>query len=369
MSEAGIATAQEELQPNGKRKTIQIVVLLLFVVGACVGGFLWWKDLKTSITTDNAKVSGDIVDISPKISGRLEQLRIEEGQYVNAGQIVAQLDNAQYKINVEQTRAALDLATANYKKLPNDIKSLQASVDKAQQTMVAYQASVKAAKITLSDAQRVLKENEGLFKEGAISKEALESYRSKYVGAQASLEAAEANVASAAAGLRDSQAKLDSTNNTGAEIYLAQMKQAQAAYDNAVLTLNNSIIKTPISGNVVRLAVQVGENVSAGQTVITVSDLDKTWVTANIEEKKIGRIKVGQDVDVTVDSYPGIKFPGQVVEVGDATQATFALIPTENTSGNYTKVSQRLSVKIEVDRKDQVLKPGMSAVVKIHTVK
>jgi membrane fusion protein (multidrug efflux system) len=167
--------------------------------------------------------------------------------------------------------------------------------------------------------------------------------------------------------LVDSQAKLNSEDKTGDAIYLAQLQQAQAAFDTAQLNLTNSVIKAPVNGTVVQVAVKVGENVTAGQTILSISDLDNTWISANIEEDKYGRLQVGQAVQVQIDAYPGTTFSGQVSELGGAAQSTFALIPTTNTAGNYTKVTQYFSCKITVDKKGLVLKPGMSTVINIHT--
>ncbi|MDD3364538.1 MAG: HlyD family secretion protein [Syntrophomonas sp.] len=352
-------------QSNGK--IIKIVVLLAVLLGGMVGGYIWWNNLRTSISTDNAKVVGDIVDISPKVAGRLEELSVQEGAYVEAGQIVAVLDNAQYKINLNQAKASLDISKANYDKLPDDLKSTQATVEKSRNNILTSQAQVKSSEVAVADAKRNLAQNESLFQNESISKEVLETSRSSYAKAQATLEASQATVMANQAALQESQAKMDSLDKTGAAIYLAQLEQAQATYDNAQLALTNSIIKAPISGTVVRLALQVGENVSPGQTIITISNLDTTWISANIEEDKSSRVKVGQDVDVKIDSFPGILFAGKVSELGGATQSTFALISSENSSGNYTKVTQRFSFKITVDKKGLVFKPGMSAVIKIHT--
>ena len=115
------------------------------------------------------------------------------------------------------------------------------------------------------------------------------------------------------------------------------------------------------------MVVQAGENVTSGQTIISICNLDETWISANIEEKKIARIKLGQKVEIRIDSYPGEVIPGRVDAVGNAAQSVFALISSESTSGNYTKVTQRLTIKIKpLDRK-LVLKPGMSAQIKIYT--
>lgn len=146
------------------------------------------------------------------------------------------------------------------------------------------------------------------------------------------------------------------------------MKQAQAAYDNAKLNYENSFIYATISGTVVRVPATIGENLSPGQPILSISDLNASWVVANIEETNYGRLHVGQKVDVRIDAYPGKVFAGKVTDVGGVTQSTFSLIPTQNDSGNFTKVTQRMPVKIEVNKEGLVLKPGMSAVIKIHTV-
>lgn len=367
MEEGQASATQKYSQLHGNGRMIKIAALFTLLAVGIIGGYYWWNNLRTSISTDNAKVVGDIVDISPKVAGRLEEVLVQEGANVQAGQIVAVLDNTQAKINLNQAKAAFELSQANFDKLPDDLKSAQANVEKSRNNTLASQAQVKLAEVALADAKRNLAQNELLYQNGGTSKEALEASRSAFTKAEVTLEAMQTAVMANQAALQESQAKMDSLDKTGAAIYLAQLQQAQAAYDNAQLALTNSIIKSPISGTVVRLALQVGENVALNQTILTISNLDTTWISANIEEGKSSRIKVGQDVDVKIDSFPGILFAGKVSEVGGATQSTFALIPSENSSGNYTKVTQRFPCKITVDKKGMVLKPGMSAVIKIHT--
>ncbi|HWP98773.1 MAG TPA: efflux RND transporter periplasmic adaptor subunit [Syntrophomonadaceae bacterium] len=153
------------------------------------------------------------------------------------------------------------------------------------------------------------------------------------------LESDQANARLAQATLDDALAKSESTQKASGNIYLAQIEQAQAAYDNAKLAEDNTVILAPVSGIILCIPVVVGENVSAGQTLLTISDHSNTWITANIDEDKFGRIKVGEKAKVEVDAYPGQSFAGEVIETGNATQSTFSLISTENTSGNYTKVT------------------------------
>ncbi len=354
-----------KIKPAIPRNRLVIIVLIIAVLAAA--GLMYWNAVRTTVSTDNAKVTGDLVDVSPKVAGQLQALYVVQGQDVKQGQVLAKLDDSQYKINLQQAQAALDLARANYARLPDDIKSANSTVEKSVSGIAAAEAQYKSAQIQLADAQRQLDHNQSLYASGAISKETLDTIQSNYNKAQAALEAAAATVKTNQQILADAQAKLNSSNNTQAAIYKAQLDQAQAAYNNAKLALDNTTITAVISGTILRIPEVVGENLTAGQTILTISNLNGTWVTANIEEKYYYRIKLGQKVDVSIDAYPGRTFSGIVSETGNATQATFSLISTENASGNYTKVAQRLPVKIKVHDPGKALKPGMSAVVKIHT--
>lgn len=351
------------------KQKLSWLVALVVVLGGITAGAFWWHEMKTYVRTDNAKVAGNIVDVSPKASGRLEKLLVREGEYVKAGQVIAELDNDQYKTAMDQAAASLELARANYERLPEDLKSLAAAVERAQGAQVAAQAQVESARIALEDAKRSLEQNHSLFAAGAVAKESLLAAESRYATCKAALEAAEANAKAAQAAVDDASSKWEAAKKSGVPAGLAQIKQAEAAYRLARLNYENTIIKSPVSGMVLKTSVEVGETVSAGQTLVTVCDLSSTWVAANIDENKVGRIKVGQKVEVRLDAYPGRVFNGKVVEIGGATQSTFALIPTENTSGNYTKVTQRVPVKIAVEGKGVELKPGLSAQVKIRTSK
>jgi multidrug resistance efflux pump len=292
---------------------------------------------------------------------------VKNGQKVTKGQVVAKLDDSQYQINLQQAQAALELAQATYSKLPDDVQSANAAVEKAQTAITAADAQYKTAQMTLADAKRQLDHNKALFDSGAISKEALDAAQSNYDRAAMAVEAADANKKSNNAALADAQTKVNSLNNSQAAIYTAQIKQAQSTYNNAKLAEDNTVIKAEISGTVLRIPVTAGENIIVDQTILTISDLDGAWINANIDEKKSDRVKLGQKVDVRIDAYPGRVFSGKVFEVGNSTQSIFNLIATDNSSGNFTKVTQRLPVKIKVLDKGVVLKPGTSAVVTIHT--
>ncbi len=361
-------TNQGQSASNGSRKRIALAIGALVLLAAIAGGAWYWHELLVTVSTDDAQVAGNIADISPKIAGRLEKIDVSEGDTVTVGQELAELDNAALLVAMSQAEATLELAKANYDKLPDDVKSAQAEADRAGQGLLAAQAQVKADEFSLSDAKRNLDQTNTLYSSGAASQEALDAAQSRYGSAQAKLEADQANVQAAQAALQDAQAKLESVNNTSAASYQAQVKQAQAAYDNAKLNYDESFIYATISGFVVRVPGVVGEYLSPGTPILSISDLQATWVVANVEENDYGRLRLGQRVDVQVDAYPGKVFSGQVIDLGGATQSTFDLIPVEQDTGNFTKIAQRMPVKITVtDKGSYVLMPGMSVEVRIHT--
>ena len=156
---------------------LSLVLILLLAAG---GGLLWWRNLSISISTENAKVTGDIVDISFRLGGQLERILVQEGEQVKAGIILAELDPGQYRLALEQARAGLELAQANYARLPYDLQSLQIGVDKAAVGVNSAMAQVKSSEIAMQDAKRIVDKNEVLAAQGAISQEALESTRSRY---------------------------------------------------------------------------------------------------------------------------------------------------------------------------------------------
>ncbi len=358
---------QEIDQVPGRRRKIGIMIMVALLGLAAIGGLVWREYTGKVVSTDNAKVSGDIVDISSKVSGRLEKIMVEEEQYVEKGQVIAELDLVPLQLALNQNEATLDQARANYDKLPDDLKSADAAVVKAQESLEYYRGLARASEIALQEAKRSFGQNEVLYNSGAISLDSMESSRAKLNSAQAKLESDMANLRVAQAVLDDATAKDDLAQKTSDKIYLAQLKKAQADYDIARYNLDNAAIKAPCAGTVVRIVVQAGENLTSSQTILSICNLEKSYITANVEEKDIARIQSGQTVNISIDAYPDKKFTGKVESVSGAAQSVFSLIPTESTSGNYTKVTQRLPVKIIPDPSDVLLRPGMSAVVKIRT--
>jgi len=356
--------AEAQSKPSRTKFMVVMVVILLAGIGA---GVYWWHLLQTTISTENAKVAADISDISFRAAGRLDRILVRDGEQVQAGQELASLDKEQLRITREQAQAALDIALANYGKLPYDLESKAMAVQKARDQVAIASVSVTTAQTALEDARRLLAKNQELFDSGAISEEALNTAKSNCQKAEAALESARLNWDSYQTSLKDSQQQQAAAGATSEPVLLAGIKQAQAGYDAADYNYNSASLKAPFAGKVVRIAVQAGETVSSGQTVLSLTQGDNTWINANIEENKVNRLQPSQQVDISIDTYPGKVFSGTVESVGEVSQSTFALFSSESTAGSFTKVNQRVPVKISVDTQGLVFRAGTSAQVKIYT--
>ncbi len=330
-----------------KRKLFTAAALL--AAALAVAGGAWWYFAGARVSTDDARVKSNIVNVSTKVPGQLEELTVKEGDRVEAGQVIARIDSKALSIQVEQAQANLAAAQAK-------LASLQAG-NRPQQVAQA-QSSVEQARANLNKAHKDYERVATLYADGALPAQQRDAAHTALQVAQAQYDAATQGLSLAAEGA--SAQDLDYARAT--------VDQAAAALKNARLQLDNSTIVAPSAGVVAQVPVDTGEMVQVGQTVASITDPGASWVEANIEETDVGKVREGQSVDFTVDAYPHRKFRGEVMDIGAATGSQFALLPADNTTGNFTKVTQRITVKIKVvDSGQAVLKPGMSAVVDIRT--
>lgn len=335
---------------ENKQKSNKKLIILAGVVSAvlCIAGGWWWIRSSSLVSTDDARVKSEIVNVSSKVSGQLEQVLVQEGESVSVGQVIAKIDSQALEVQLDQAKANLGAAQAK-------LASIKAG--SRPQELAQSQAAVQQAAANLENARKNEERSASLFDEGALSAQQRDTARTALEVAQAQYHAATEGYSMAAEGA------------TAEDIQYAeaQVAQAAAAVKNAQLQLEHSTVKSPVAGVVAKKTVEEGEIISVGQPLFSITNLDSSWVEANIEENQIGKVQVGQVVDFKIDSYPGKVFKGEVSDVGSATGSQFALLPSDNTSGNFTKVTQRLAVKIKVvDSGELVLKPGMSAVIDIH---
>jgi membrane fusion protein, multidrug efflux system len=288
---------------------------------------------RSHVSTDNAQVDGHIVPILPKVGGFVAEVRTDENQQVRAGDVLVVLDDRDYRARLQQADADLAVALANVSsprrvgQADAAVRQAQANADKAHQDL-----------------------------------ERIRELASQDIASKQQLDAAEANVQSADAALAAAQAAL-----VGAD---ARVASARAQRDQAALNLAYTRLTAPASGVVAKKSVEVGQLVQPGQPLFAVVPLADVWLTANLKETEVANVKPGNPVDFTVDAYGGRHFRGHVESIAPATGARFSMLPPDNATGNFTKVVQRIPVRVRPDGPvdpAHPLRPGMSVVVTIQT--
>ncbi len=332
--------------PNNKKKWM--IAACAFIAIIVIAGGWWWFKTSGVVSTDDAGVTNNIVGISAKVSGQVEELPVQEGDTVQVGQVLAKVDNKAFQIQVEQSQANLAAAQAK-------LDSLKAG-NRPQQLAQAA-ASVEQTAASMENSRRNYERIEMLFNTGAVAVQQKDAAFTALKVAKSQYQAASEGYSLVSEGATEQDIREDE----------AQVAQAAAALKSAQLQLDNSVIVAPVACIVAKVMVNQGEIISVGQPIFSIINPADSWIEANIEETAIGKVQVGQAVNFAIDAYPGKEFRGEVSNVRTATGSQFSLLPTDNASGNFTKVTQRLTVKIKVtDAANAVLKPGMSAVVDIH---
>jgi membrane fusion protein (multidrug efflux system) len=319
-------------KPGGRRPVVFLVMGAALVALLALGGRRWWIG-RTHVSTDDAQVDGHIIPVLPKVGGFVAEVRVVENGQVHQGDTLVVLDDRDYRVRLAQADGDLAVALAGV--------SNRARVGQAE-------AQVEQAQATALKARADLERLRPLAAEEIVSQQQLD-------GAEAAARAADANLAAAQAAL------------VGAD---ARVGAARAARDQAALNLSYTRITAPSGGVVSKKTVEVGQLVSAGQPLMSVVPLDDIWVTANLKETQTEKVRPGAPADITVDAYPGRHFAGHVESIAPATGARFSLLPPDNATGNYTKVVQRIPVRIRLDAANdtaQPLRPGMSVVATITT--
>lgn len=342
--------------PMGKK--VVLVILALAVLAALVLAVRWYLDRRAHVGTDDAFVTGNLVQVGARIPGQVANLTVDEGSQVRSGQVVAQLDDTDLKAQVAQAQANLALAETG---LAPGEQGVSLTAQESAAKIAQAEAGLAAAQANDEKARADLHRMKNLYKAGAVS-------RQQYEAATAGATAADSQLAATRAGLAAAQAGATqiSIEQGGVKASQARIGQAEAALHLAELNLAHATITSPVDGTVVKRFVNAGEMVAPGQPLFDITQSNDVWVVANVEETDIHRVQVGAPVDITVDAYPGRHFKGHVADVIGATGSEFSLIPQNNAVGNFTKVVQRIPVRIDLDRPEPDLKPGMSAVVSIE---
>jgi len=406
--------------PSGKLYFLQRSLLrhsrlrrVLAALAVALAGLLgvWWFHFRPFVSTDDARVAAPLIVIAPQGSGgRVDRVLVREGQTVKVGETLVALDAVAERAQVDKARALVALADARIgeaeaqlrierrvsevseRRARANVHSAQASRERTTrgartEEIDKARADAAAAETLAGQARRDLDRAEGLARESVIAKASLETARTGEASARAALASktavlallehgnrpedisiAESGVLAAQAGLLDADAGADRVafRSRQVEEARAQAAQARADLDLAEVALERMILKSSVDGVVVRVTVDPGDYLSPAQGAVTVVDLAHAWIAANVEETASGLLRLGQTAEVSVDE--GGELSGRVDVITQSAASSFALIPADNAAGNYTKVVQRIPIRIAIDPSPRIhtLRAGQSVEVRIR---
>jgi membrane fusion protein, multidrug efflux system len=335
---------------------LRLITAALVVGLGCAGGFYgwgWWTALRDHESTDNAYVRGDITAVGPKVAGYVAAVEVGDNQIVAAGDILVRIDDADFRAQVDRARAALAQTEAASEHLERRKQFQIALIREAD-------AAVRSARADVDLTQRNLVRASKLAAQGWTPERSHDVATADSQRAGAALTRMEA----AAAATRAQFAVMESET---AQV-TARRQEAEASLRLAAIALDDTIIRAPVAGVVGNKRVQPGEYIRPGAALMSVVPLEGVWVVANFKETQLARMRVGQKVRVAVDGYPDIEIRGTIDSLAPASGAAFSLLPPDNATGNFTKIVQRVPVKIRLTPEHPLagrLVPGLSVEVAV----
>jgi len=336
-------------------------VAILVVLGAGAFGY-WYLFMRGIVKSDDARLAADRVDLAPDLPGRLDRLFVKEGDWVQKGQPVFVLDQSLLTIALEQAhtgvataRASLNVARAQLAKVLHGSR-----IEQIQMALDAVKGAAAQAQLTETEYARIKK----LQSQGAVTKERLDQARAAWIVSKNARRAADHRLALVRHGAR--QEDIDAAKS-GVDAANTRLQAAQVAVVKIRTDIGHSLVRAPFSGPVVRVWRRPGAMLAPGTPVVTLINPATLHVAANVEEKDLRRIAVGDPVDISVDAFPGHTLHGRLTRILRATNSMFSLIPSEGVSGTFIKVAQRVAIRISLDHVPRLpLSPGLSVVVRIH---
>ncbi|MBN6078377.1 EmrA/EmrK family multidrug efflux transporter periplasmic adaptor subunit [Aggregatibacter actinomycetemcomitans] len=335
---------QVEKSKNTRQKALGVFFFILILI-SLLTGLYWFFFVKNYQTTEDAYVSGNQIMISAQIAGNVRQINAENMDFVHAGDVLLELDDADYQLSFSQAQNTLASAVRQISQLGYTVKQLE--------------ATVQANQIALNKAQGDLARREMLGKSGAIDKESLQHAREAVITAEANLKAVKNQLAANQSLLLNVPLKEQ-----------PEIQKAISSLKQAWLNLQRTKIVSPVDGYVTRRSTQVGQKVVVGGALMAVIASDQMWVDANFKETQLKDMRIGQPVKLSFDLYGhDVKFDGKVEGIEMGTGSAFSLLPTQNATGNWIKVVQRVPVRISLDAQQLARYPlriGLSTLVEVN---
>jgi len=346
-----------------RAKPILIGVGILLVMGAGVFTY-WFLFMRGVVTTDDARISGLMVDVSPQISGQIEDVRVREGDRVTKGQLLFTLDTSTLEAHVAEVKAAMATASAGVELARDQLEKAIHGPRKAE--IAGARATVRRLSAQLDLAKTNWERNQHLFSQTAVTKAILDQSRAAYDEAEAAHDQALQGLRLLEQGTRTEDIE---TARTAVKVAEAKVDQSRAALDAALVAVGHASVASPLDGVVVRRWLDPGSAAAPGRSVLTLFDPSTMRIDANIEEQQLHEVEIGDKVDIDIDAYPDLHMEGRVSRILQATNSEFSLIPAEGVSGTFIKVAQRVPLQVEIidPPGDLLLGPGLSVELTIHT--
>lgn len=359
-------------RPKARRHAgFQRSIVLIALLGGAVLGALEFRDRANFVTETDARIAGKLITVSSRVAGRVTDVSVIQGDRIAPGQILATIDDRDSKLLARQLEDEVKATLAQRDKL----RAEKELIDKQTQTRYETQLSrLRAAEASLTslEAKRDLARNDlkrasSLRSKKVISEQRLDQTRAEARQVESEYRMSAATVEESRAILREVRAQRAQLDVLEQELVIVRhdAERLRGQLEQRKLDLNDRLIRSTVEGVVDRVFVESGEYVTPGQRLAIIHNPDDVWIEANIKETQIRRLSVGQAVMVSVDAYPDEPFQGRLNAIGDATTASFALLPNPNPSGNFTKVTQRLPIRIGIEQQERKLRPGMMVEIRI----
>ena len=313
----------------------------------------------------DSRIDADLIIVSSRVAGWVTSLEVTEGSEISKGNLLAAIDSRESKLRLSELEAQLLGLGAERQRL----EAKRRLIDKQTTSLYSSQLSqLEAARVVVSSlapqlklAKREHQRAQKLFERKVFSRRQLDQADNAEQQIERQHQIAAAELKAAQAKLEEAEAERSRLDVQDGDLNMLKHRKAELMVkrEHQKLDLDDRTIKSPVTGVVDKTFVKVGEYVTPGQRLALVHDPSKIWIEANIKETEIRRLKIGQKVEVSIDAYPDTGFEGRVLSVGNATTSEFALLPSPNPSGNFTKITQRLPVRIAIDQQQGLLRPGM----------
>ena len=383
------AAGAEGAARNDRRGKL-IAVAIVVLIAALVFGVRWLAYSRNHVSTDDAQVESTIYSISSRVAGHVLKVPVDTNDSARAGQLLVEIDPTDYQVALQQAQATLAQAESSVSAASGTVELTQrtgsagisqaaAAVEGAKRVVAAARANLVSMEARADEARKEAARMELLLANGAVSVQQRDSAVAASISARANVEGARAQVRSAQAGLEQARAALRAAETSPVQTEVrrsevgtarGRVAEARAKVEQAKLNLGYTRITSPADGVIAKKNVEPGQFVQPGQPLFALVGDDTSHITANFKETQLKKIKVGDRATFTVDAYPGVRFTGRVESISPGTGAVFSLLPPENASGNFTKVVQRIPVRIAIDEGNNPshpLRAGMSVVVTVET--